>query len=430
MTENKQPRKRRTPAETEAAFRARVIECEGVVVGEYRGTQTPVAVVCSEGHVCSPYPGNVLKGRGICKTCARQDAADAEHRFRQRVAELGGAVTGLYVNSRTPVELRCAEGHACFSRPSDVLNKGRGICRTCAGNDSAEPRFHARVAELGGTVLGKYVNANTPVAVRCARGHEHAPRPTHLMRGGICRTCAGLDPADAERRFRAKVVELGGVVVGEYANVHTPVELRCREEHACSTRPTDALKGRGICRTCAGNDPADAELRFRSRVAELGGVVLGEYVNASTPVAVLCAEGHKCAPRPNHTLRGVGICRTCAGKAWDVLYVVTDLKLSVVKFGVTSGGPRRRLSEHRYEHGLTEVHRLHERLPGTVAPDLERHIKRVLRARGHEPMWGSEYFPGAALTDVLAVVDELTPANDQADAVALLDGAARYDFPA
>ncbi|MFB9603877.1 hypothetical protein ACFFTQ_12935 [Streptomyces roseofulvus] len=170
--------------------------------------------------------------------------------------------------------------------------------------------------------------------------------------------------------------------------------------------PVGVLRGQGVCRTCVGQDPADAQRRFRERVAELGGEVVGPYADTKTPVELRCAEGHPCSPTPSNVLRGSGLCNRCRGKSWNILYVVQDPKIGTVKFGVTSGDPGIRLDVHRRDN-LTEVHRLREALPNTVAPDLERALKAVLRARGHRPVRGVEYFAREALEDVLAVVDDL-----------------------
>ena len=66
------------------------------------------------------------KRRGRASALARSIAAEAA--FRARVAELGGAILGPYVTQR-PGRNRCKEGHACWPWPNSVL-AGRHICRT------------------------------------------------------------------------------------------------------------------------------------------------------------------------------------------------------------------------------------------------------------------------------------------------------------
>lgn len=273
-----------------------------------------------------------------------------------------------------------------------------------ASSIAAEAAFRARVTELGGTVVGAYRTIHAPVEVICSQGHSCAPRPGNVREGrGLCRICAGMDSASAERRFRARVAELGGTVVGDYTTGHTAVEIRCPQGHLGTPQPVSLLRGQGICRTCARKDPATAERDFRQKVAEAGGVVLGPYQNSKTPVRIRCSQGHVTAQLPLHVARGTR-CRHCAGKTWDALYIVQDPDYGTVKFGITSGDPRPRLQAHARDD-LTAVHRLYTSLPGTVAPDVERHLIATLRDAGIAPVRGKEYFPAHALPVILDIVD-------------------------
>ncbi len=56
------------------------------------------------------------------------------------------------------------------------------------------------------------------------------------------------------------------------------------------------------------------EQRFRERIEALGGRILGEYVNARTPVDCVCSKGHSCKPVPANIHQGHEMCRICAGK--------------------------------------------------------------------------------------------------------------------
>ena len=163
-----------------------------------------------------------------------------------------------------------------------------------------------------------------------------------------------------------------------------------------------------MCRTCAGMDSRVAEAAFRARVKELGGEVLEpEWLGNDKPHRARCPEGHECTPTPGAVQQGGGICRMCAGKAWDVFYVVTDEDNGIVKFGITSGDPRPRLGNHARD-GLDSVVRLVEGLPGDLAPRLERAVRDALRDARETPVRGREYFPAHVLGLVLDVVDGWT----------------------
>ena len=220
----------------------------------------------------------------------------------------------------------------------------------------------------------------------------------------VCITCAGFDPVATEAAFRMRLAELGATPMFEkYLGTNKPHWVRCKAGHDCYPRPNTLARGIGICRTCAGSDPAVAEAKFRERLAELGAVPLfEEYRGRNRPHLVRCAAGHECRPRPSDVMQGHDVCRKCSHRDWDAFYVVTSA--DVVKFGVTSGDPRRRLSDHAVK-GYTEVVRLIVDLPGMVAHDAELAIRAALESAGERPVRGREYFDISCLALVLDVAD-------------------------
>jgi hypothetical protein len=402
-------RRQQKSIQAEAVFRARLAELGVTLLDPYLGNGKPHRAICANGHPCTPRPSYLQGGGGPCRTCAGTDPKAAEAAFRTRVEELGGTVLqAKWLGTDKPCLVRCANGHECTPRPHHVLG-GKGLCRTCAGQDTrvAEARFRQLVTDLGGMVLGSWKNTHTRVRIHCAAGHESSPMP-HLAfrRGTICRTCARRDPDAAWNAFRARVEELGGIVLEpSWRGALNPHRVRCAQGHKGSPRPSDVLNGgQGICRACGGTDPATAEAFFVARVAELGGTLLESYGSAAHRHEVICKVGHKTTVTPNGLRSGEGLCRFCKGKVWDVFYVVQDDLNDVIKFGVTSGDPRPRLGDHERK-GLDQVVRLHAGLPGNTAPELERNIIAALRDAREEPVRGCEYYHVRALALVLDLVD-------------------------
>ncbi|MEV5929902.1 hypothetical protein ACPCSG_26965 [Streptomyces cellulosae] len=336
----------------------------------------------------------------------RASAVQAEAKFRAAVEAQGGIVVGEYANARMRVHCTCKSGHDCYPLPTNTT-RGGGICRTCAGQDpkASEAKFRAAVEARGGTVLGQYVNALTPVRVVCGQGHECRPRPSYVNSGGgICGICAGRTKGVSAPAFQRRVADLGGTLLGDFTNRHTPVLVRCPDGHENRVWPGHVLRGTGICRTCAGQDPRLSEVAFRTAVEQYGGEVLGSYVNSGTSVLVRCVKGHEVKVQPNNLRGGQGLCHICRGRTWDVFYTVLDEDYDVLKFGITSGNPRARLRDHQRD-GFCEVVRLYQQLPDGVALELEGCIKAALRDAGEKPVRGLEYFPGRALPLVLDIVD-------------------------
>jgi T5orf172 domain len=400
---------RRTPKSiaAEAAWHVRLAELGARDGGEtWAGTHAPRLCSCLRGHECRPLPHSILQGQGICKTCTGHDrvaARDAWFTALEGFSARDGG--GPWMGVDTPRLCWCAEGHRCRPRPASV-QQGQGICRVCAGNDPAAAwaSFRATVDGQGGTVdEPAWLGNSVPHWCTCAKGHRCRPMPSNVSQGGgICKTCAGHDPASAWHDFRTGVeAQAGRVDEAGWLGSKTPHRCTCAAGHRCRPRPNGVEQGQGLCRVCARNDPAEAEAAWHVRLAELGAADGGEpWAGVMMPRLCRCTAGHECRPAPNSVQQGQGICRVCV--AWNVVYVVVNPTEGRVKFGITSGDPRPRLRTHR-RRGYTEVARTVER---DDAPAVERAILAALAAALRYPIPGCrEHFDISDLDLILAVVD-------------------------
>ena len=185
---------------------------------------------------------------------------------------------------------------------------------------TAEAAFLARLDELRATLLEpEWRGGQQKHHVRCAAGHDCWPMPTSVQRGqGICKPCANVAHARirftaGEASFRLRLEQLRAVLLEpEYLGSKHPHRVRCANGHECQPRPNHVLKGGGICSVCAKNDPAAAEADFRARLADLGATPLYEkWLGSQRPHRVKCANGHGCHVRPGCVQAGQGCCKTC-----------------------------------------------------------------------------------------------------------------------
>lgn len=277
----------------------------------------------------------------------------------------------------------------------------------------AEAAFRARLTELGATLLeSAWLGAMQPHRVRCAAGHECAPRPNSVQQGGgVCRICADETSArgrsfKAEAAFRALVDEQGGTVLGEYRKGRAPVLVRCAAGHDCRPTPNVVRQGGGICRVCSGCCPVTAETIFRASLTGIGAELLEftAWRGNKYPYKIRCSNGHQSTARPNDVQQGRGVCRICAFKTWDVFYVVTSLDGTRFKIGITTGDPRPRIGDHK-RAGYASVIRLVTGLPVLLAAETEGACLAALRLADLRPTRGREYFDGSALALVLDIAD-------------------------
>ncbi|MDD4930542.1 MAG: hypothetical protein PHG66_00105 [Candidatus Colwellbacteria bacterium] len=255
----------------------------------------------------------------------------SSQRFNKRIKALGGKVIGEYKGKDIPVDCICVNNHKCNPRPGCV-QQGQGICKICAKNDSetSKQNFYNQIQALGGKVVGEYKGKDIPVDCICVNNHKCNPRPGCVRNGnGICRICANNDPETSKQNFYELIKELGGKVVGEYINSVLPIECLCSNNHVCNPSPNSIQRGNGICRICANNDLETSKQNFYDRIKEFGGNVVGEYINVMTPVKCLCSDNHVCNPRPNSIQRGNGMCNRCVQSGGEKFIIAVLRKLNI-----------------------------------------------------------------------------------------------------
>lgn len=105
-------------------------------------------------------------------------------------------------------------------------------------------------------IVAQYVRSALPVTVRHTCGHQWSPLPRNLLKGHGCpkcavkRTHAAATKTTQQFKRELKKVNPELVVIGEYVNAKTPVRVRHTCKHEWAITPTNALNRRG-CPRCS-----------------------------------------------------------------------------------------------------------------------------------------------------------------------------------
>jgi hypothetical protein len=238
--------------ESERKFRENITLMGGIVIGIYEGNKIPVHCICSNGHECLPTPNNIGSGRGMCLKCVDRCPIESEKNFRKSISLQGGEVIGKYRNVHTAVECLCVKKHKCYPQPASI-QQGRGMCLKCVNHCpiECERRFIESITWMGGVVVGKYKYSNVPVDCICVNNHECSPQPASIQQGhGMCLKCVNHCPVQSEENFLKAIAEMKGTVVGKYRYSDIPVECICSKGHKCQPRPAGIQQGQGMCSKC------------------------------------------------------------------------------------------------------------------------------------------------------------------------------------
>jgi len=216
-----------------------------------------------------------------------------------------------------------------------------------------------------------------------------------------------MDMRTVQATFAAVGLEL---LEGDYQNVETPMLVRCEKGHESMKTYAAALAGTG-CGPCSGNvahtsDTIGAEFLERGKVT-----LIDAYVNADTMIGVECVN---CGERVEASLsgirrypEGVGVCPKCyvrEGAGFSVndpaiLYALHHRDLNAVKVGITNSESFR-LRQHR-RHGWRVIQTVRFKV-GFDARQVERQILELWKEQGIEPELDADEMPHGGHTETVS----------------------------
>jgi hypothetical protein len=165
--------------------------------------------------------------------------------------------------------------------------------------------------ERGGRCLSQtYVNSTAPLVWECGAGHQWSATPETVRKGSWCPECAGVRKLTL-REMQSLAERRGGKCLsGRYVNGTTKLRWLCAEGHEWSATPSQIRKGHW-CPSCARIVPLTLN-QLQRIAAKKGGQCLSlEYSNSAKPLQWRCAAGHEWRARAS-SIRAGTWCPLCA----------------------------------------------------------------------------------------------------------------------
>lgn len=169
----------------------------------YVDARTKLRWQCARGHQWDATWDSVNNRKSWCPTCAldsRRIRIDDAIKFAE--SRGGLCLTKNFYSRHQELHWRCNQGHEWFASWQKMKNR-RHWCRHCYW-DRVRLRLSVAIQVAkshGGLCLSKtYVNCKTPLQWRCANGHEWSVAINHLLYSNSwCPTCAS---GRSEREIR------------------------------------------------------------------------------------------------------------------------------------------------------------------------------------------------------------------------------------
>ena len=169
----------------------------------------------------------------------------------------GVCLSTVYVNQKTKLRWRCSKGHEWEATPNSVKNRD-SWCPACVGllPLTIEEMQALAQAHDGVCVSTSYVNTRTKLRWRCAEGHEWDATPNHVKNSDTwCPACGSARGASAQsltiEQMQMFAEKHDGVCLSTvYVNSHTKLRWRCVEGHEWEATPHDMKQRANWCLKC------------------------------------------------------------------------------------------------------------------------------------------------------------------------------------
>ena len=244
--------------------------CGGKLISrEYANGESPLLWECAAGHRWKATAAKIRSGRW-CPSCGGTAPLSIEEMNALARARGGRCLSKRYVNSKTPLKWQCRNGHVWHATPGMIKPSGPSRRATWCPECARAPLYtvddmRKLAAQRGGKCLSQvYVNHETLMRWRCARGHTWEAKPRQIRPyserapGSWCPTCAAEASRLSIEQMQAVARERGGECLSaEYIDSRTALRWRCSEGHEWMARPNHVrAHGRrqqgSWCPRCAG----------------------------------------------------------------------------------------------------------------------------------------------------------------------------------
>ena len=299
---------------------------------EYVDATTKVCIICREHGEFWMQPNNHLSGQG-CPKCGKLSQIKRRAKTTEQFIREAKAVHGdkydyskvEYVNDRTNVCIICHEHGEFWQTPRRHLI-GNG-CPKCAGNImKTTEQFIEEAKRVHGDKYDyskvEYTGANKKICIICPEHGEFWQSPANHLMGQGCPKCAGKYKT-TEDFIKECVLIHGGKYTYEntvYSGAFSLIRVNCKIHGEFLTTPHNLLRGEG-CQKCANEHRNDKKRKTTEKFIAEAESLYGEekyiyskveYVNAVTPVCIICPKHGEFFVTPNRFLSRKSGCPKCS----------------------------------------------------------------------------------------------------------------------
>ena len=212
---------------------------------------------CAKGHVWEARPQVVRLGHW-CPECTNERRNSLEKytmKELRHMAEVRGGrlLSRKYVNATVKMQWQCSKGHT-WTATAGILRMGVW-CPYCSSRKKRTIKdMQALAKRRGGECVSiAYIDPETPLKWRCAKGHKWRAAPMNISHGTWCRKCAYESKKLTLKDMQDFAKERGGKCLSKrYSRPSNRLKWQCAKGHVFRLAPRYLRATYRWCPTCEG----------------------------------------------------------------------------------------------------------------------------------------------------------------------------------
>lgn len=334
---NDQIKAKRTKTQEQYIAEVEEINPHIEVIGTYKGVNDKILHKCKIHNIIwEASPLQILHNSG-CENCAKENYHKSTAKTHEQYVD---ELKNIHDNIEVLEEYKGANKrllHKCiihnyewYATPANLLY-GKG-CPKCSNtyrrtNDDYIKELKENNPNI--IALEKYINANIPIKHKCLiHNYEWFTTPSRALKGVGCKECQRIKlskgnlKTNEEFLAELKNIHPNIIPLEEYVGASTIMKFKCNiDGYEWSTSPSSVLNHN--CPKCSKRaKPTVEELNYKVKELNPYITVIGEYVNAHTPIKVKCdVDNFEWEMIPDVLLRGVK-CPICGTKSLGEINII------------------------------------------------------------------------------------------------------------
>lgn len=280
------------------------------ILSEYINSSTPVKFLCECGEIHEKNPNSLLNG-ARCRKFIGSNKPNKKYEFLRKLNEINSQIKMIddYIDANTRIKFKCVCGREFYKTPSQIIHSNP-LCPKCANNRLTASEVIQKIKSISPDInidlhkSNDFVKKHSKINCSCKCGNKWSTTIDCLLSGQGCSVCNRKRHTHEDFVQMVFDVNKDIKIISQYKTLDDNVTYKCKCGNI-HTKVARLILRCPSCPQCADNTRKTTN-KFIEEMANINPqiAIIGEYINAETPIEYICDCGKRHKSSPSILLQG------------------------------------------------------------------------------------------------------------------------------